>query len=187
MPEVAFEQAMKLSKSDPYPCILSMEAIGKDALKRNDGAMVKKAFLAAAEVDRRFSGEYTYHIAAMGIKLDRPLDVIVGVVTQNGPIRHALREIRQWLARKGRVEEAYQFAATHLPGESELQNHQQIGYACAAVRQYDYYAKHDYLGQAIDVINKMPVGKERDKLIGILVANFLYKVRGEVSPRPSLT
>ena len=55
MPEEAFDQAMKLSKSSPHTCILSMESIGKDALKPNDWAMVERAFRAAAEVDRSSS------------------------------------------------------------------------------------------------------------------------------------
>ena len=175
----AFDQAMKFSQSNPHGCILSMETIGKDALKRNDSAMVERAFLAAAEVDRNSSGKYTYQIVATGFKLDRPLGAILGVVKQNGPSPRVLRDIRHWLARKGRVDEAFQFAATHLSGESKLQHQQQIACVCAMVKQLDHSAKHDHFGQAIAIINQMPIGKERDQTIAALVRDLMYKTYGE--------
>ena len=164
----AFDQAMKFSLSNPHGCILSMGTIGKDALKRSDSAMVERAFLAAAEVDRNSSGKYTYQIVATGFKLDRPLGAILGVVKQNGPSPRVLRDIRHWLARKGRVDEAFQFAATHLSGDSKLQHQQQIACVCAMVKQLDHSAKHDHFGQAIAIINQMPIGKERDQTLSLI-------------------
>ena len=174
LPGEAFDQAMKLSQSNPHTFILSMNRIGNYAKKNNDAAMVTRTFTTAARVDQETGNKYTSNVVDMGFKLDRPLDEIIRIATNSKKSQPAFSRIRNWLARKGRVDEAYQFAATYLPGTKILHHHRQIGYSCASVKHYDYYAKHDYFGQAIDVIHKMPPGKERDHVISTLVSNLMY-------------
>ena len=180
-PKAAFDQAMKLAESNPQTCLLSMIAIAEDAKRRGDNALVEKCYLAAVDVDRKSGCRYFYKIIDMCFKLDRPLGSIVAL-TKNAP--HSVRNrgfgaIRDWLARKGRVDEAYSIAREYMPKLDLIHHHRRIGYSCATVKHYDYLAKHDYFGQTIQVIGKMPVGKERDAVISALVNNLTYVARDD--------
>lgn len=185
MRDDAFAQAMKLQEANPHTCILSLSTIAKHAAERNDAEQndaefALKSLHAARDVSLAAGGQYSYRVVELCLAIDRPLPEAIAIAQAMPAAQQsrAFGAIRDDLARRGRVDEAYQAAQTHLPRQPLLHQHRQIGYSCATVKHYDYHATHDYFGQTIAIIEKMPPSQERDSVISHLVSNLLY-VTGE--------
>ena len=173
--EQAFEQAMKLQNVNPHTCILSLAAIARED-KAQDSRNRDRAVNLAINVDQQAEFRYTNYVIDMIFRLKRDPEEAIKVASaasRNSQAR-AFGSIRDWLARTGRVDQAYEVAREYLADQPEIHHHRQIGYSCASVKHYDYFATHDYFGQTIEVIKKMPQGKERDFVIGQLVSNLMY-------------
>lgn len=172
----AFDQAMKLQSGNPHTCMLSLSTIALDAAEREDFEREQRAFATAVSVNEQAKWMYTHIIVKMGFKLGRPLNSLIELAKKapSGRRDFAFADIRDWLARTDRVDEAYEVARTYLPRQSESTRHRTIGYSTSTVKHYDYDAKHDYFGQTIDVINRMQPGEDRDYVILSLVNNLTY-------------
>ena len=173
----AFEQAMKLSSVNPQTCIYSLTTIAENALKNGDQATVTKAWGLAREVNREAeTGQFNHYVIQMGFKLNRPLQELVAVASaaRQGDQQRAFRDVRNELAWRGRVPEAYAITAKHLPQFPKDLTDRDIAYYCSHAKHYDYQVEHDHFGQAIQIIEQMPKGEHRDAAISQLIRGLLY-------------
>ncbi len=172
----AFQQALKLRTANPQTCIYSLKTIAEDAIKRGDQATVQKAWDAANQSNKDSGAKYNHYVIELGFKLNRPVAEMLAVAAavKRDDQQQAYRDIRNELAWRGRVDEAYAISAAHLPNLSKDFNDREIAYYCSSARSYDYYLKHDHLGQAIRIIEQMPKGEHRDAAIEQLIDGLLY-------------
>lgn len=172
----AFQQALKLRTVNPQTCIYSLKTIAEDAVKRGDQATVLKAWDAANQSNKDSGAKYNRYVIELGFKLNRPVAEMLAVAAaaKRNDQQRAYRDIRNELAWRGRVDEAYAISATHLSNLPKDFNDREIAFYCSSARGYDYYLKHDHLGQAIHIIEQMPKGEHRDAAVGHLIDGLLY-------------
>lgn len=186
----AFEQAMKLRTVNPQTCIYSLRTIAKDALKEGDQTTVQEAWDAAQKANRGAEkGWYNHYVIQMGFKLNRPLPEMVAIASaaKRNVQQRAFQDIRNELAWRGRVDEAYAITAAHLPQLSSNFNDREIAYYCSNAKHFDYYAKHDHFGQAVRIIEQMPKSKDRNAAISQLINGLLYVANKDLVPEERFT
>ena len=172
----AYDLAMKLAGDNPHRCMLTLQAVAKNAEKRGDEAFAEKCFKKCVEVGSAKEDMYAYVWVKQAFTSKRPLLEIIEHAKQVSPKRRdrVFGDIRDWLARTGQVDKAYEVAREYLSHQKLQHHHRQIGYACASVRHYIPEATHDYIGDTISVINRMTAGKERDFVTQKLVESLVY-------------
>jgi len=182
----AFQQAMKLKTVNPQTCIYSLTTIAKDAIAKGNEADVKRAWelAQAANEDAGKAFGYEHYVIELGFKLNRPVSELIAIASAAKPNgrQNAFRDIRNELAWRGRVDEAYSATAAHLPTLSTDFNDREIAYYCSSAKNYDYYLKHDHIGQAIHIIEKMRHGENRDVAISQLIDGMLYVANRDKVP-----
>lgn len=174
-PEQALKQALKLRNSDPQMCIYSLTAIGLAARRAGDTASVDHIWKLARDVNSQNGKRFDHYLIELGFKLRRPLAETLAVAAEAAPESkiNAFRDIRDQCAARGRVDEAYRVAQTHLTTMSRELHDREIAYRCASAEQLVPDPAPDHFEQAIRILKQMPAGKHRDFVIGALVENLL--------------
>jgi tetratricopeptide (TPR) repeat protein len=184
--DLAFQQAMKLKTSNPQTCIYSLTAIGKQALKRGASEEVEKVFRAGVAANVAGGRRHDHYAIEMAFKLNRPLQdaIAIAAAAKSEGKQRAYCDIRNELAARGRVDEAYTIAKTYLTAIPQINHDREIAYQCAAASQLTDQAPPDHFEQAIHIIERMPAGEYRDFVIGSLIENLLIKEPNNKAPVP---
>ena len=176
--EEAFQQALKLKPVNPQTCIYSLTTIAQDAMTKGNEADVQRAWelAKAANSDAPQAFGFEHYVIQMGFKFNRPIDDLIAVASAAKPNgrQNAFRDIRNELAWRGRIDEAYSITAKYLPTFSKEFNDREIAYYCSNAKHYDYNVKHDHFGQAIRIIEQMPRGTNRNAALEQLIQGLLY-------------
>lgn len=173
--DLAFQQAMKLRTVNPQTCIYSLGTIAQDARKRDDQKQVDKAWNATIDVNTDGGKTFNHYVIELGFQLDRPLEQMIAIAAVVKPYGRssAFCDVRNELAARGRVKDAYRIAETYLTAIPKTIHDREIAYRCVSAKQLVENAAPDHIEQAVRIIQQMPEGEHRDFVIGSLIENLL--------------